>query len=95
MTATQTTMLNVKINKKLKKDIQKIGRNFGIPVSAMVTNALRNIVNTGRVEFTEDFTPNAKTANILDEALKDIKEGKNLSPEFSNMDEMNNYLDNL
>ncbi len=37
---------------------------------------------------------NAKTRRILDKALKDIEEGKNLSPSFNNAKEAIAYLKN-
>ncbi len=90
---TQMTMLNVKINSDLKREAQKLARDFGISVSSMVNNALRNIVQEKRVEFTKPLVPNAKTAKILDKAIADIKAGKNLSPEFTNMDDAVAWLE--
>ncbi len=89
------TMLNVKINIDLKRAAQALASDFGISVSSMVNNALRNIVEDRRVEFTKPLVPNAKTAKILDKATADIKAGKNLSPEFTTVQEMDDYLNNL
>jgi len=36
--------------------------------------------------------PNAKTRKILDQALKDIKQGKNLVGPFETAEEMDNFL---
>ena len=90
-----TTVINIKTDKVLKKDAQKMAKNFGLPLSAIVNAYLREFVREKRIVFSEPPTPNAKTRKILDQALKDIKEGKNLVGPFESAEDMDKFLDSL
>ena len=79
----------------MKKDAQKMAKNFGLPLSAIVNAYLREFVREKRIVFSEPPTPNAKTRKILDQALKDIKEGKNLVGPFESAEDMDKFLDSL
>jgi len=83
-----TTVINIKTDKNLKKDAQALAKNFGLPLSAIVNTYLREFVREKRVVFSEPPMPNAKTRKILDQALKDIKQGKNLVGPFETAEEM-------
>ena len=83
------------MDSKLKKAVQKVASEMGLPVSVLMNNAARKIIETRSITFQAPLIPNAKTAKILDKALKDIKAGKNLSPVFETVKEMDRYLDSL
>ena len=87
-----TTVINIKTDKNLKKDAQKLAKNFGLPLSTVVNTYLREFVREKRIVFSEPPTPNAKTRNILDRAIADIKAGKNLVGPFESAEEMDKYL---
>lgn len=87
------TMLNVKMDSKLKKEIQKVANEMGLPVSTLINNAARKIVEARSVTFQAPLIPNAKTAKILDEAMADIKAGKHKKwPTFETAEDMIAYL---
>ena len=90
-----TTVINIKTDKNLKKDAQKLAKNFGLPLSTVVNTYLREFVRERRIIFSEPPVPNAKTRKILDQALKDIKEGKNLVGPFESAEDMDKFLDSL
>ena len=90
-----TTVINIKTDKVLKSDAQKLAKNFGLPLSAIVNTYLREFVREKRIVFSEPPMPNAKTRKILDQALKDIKQGKNLVGPFESAEEMDNFLDSI
>ena len=90
-----TTVINIKTDKKLKKDAQKLAKNFGLPLSAIVNTYLREFVREKRIVFSEPPMPNAKTRKILDQAISDIKAGKNLVGPFESAKEMDNFLDSI
>lgn len=87
-----TTVINIKTDKNLKKDAQRLAKNFGLPLSAVVNTYLREFVREKRIIFSEPQTPNAKTRKILDQAVKDIKQGKNLVGPFESAEEMDKCL---
>jgi addiction module RelB/DinJ family antitoxin len=86
------TVLNIKTDIKLKKAAQKTAKEAGIPLSLVVNSALKKFISERSITVKAPLVPNAKTAKLLDKALKDIKAEKKLSPVFSNMDEMIRYL---
>lgn len=90
-----TTVINIKTDKVLKKDAQKMAKNFGLPLSAVVNAYLREFVREKRIVFSEPPIPNAKTRKILDRAIADIKAGKNLVGPFESAGEMDKFLDSL
>lgn len=83
-----TTVINIKTDKNLKKDAQRLAKNFGLPLSTVVNTYLREFVREKRIVFSEPPTPNAKTRKILDRAIADIKAGKNLVGPFESAREM-------
>ena len=83
-----TTVINIKTDKNLKKDAQMLAKNFGLPLSAIVNTYLREFVREKRIIFSEPLMPNAKTRKILDQAIADIKQGKNLVGPFETAEEM-------
>jgi len=85
-------MLNIKMDHKLKSEVQKVAKEMGLLVSALMNNAARKIIETRSITFQAPLIPNTKTAKILDKALKDIKAGKNLSPVFNTAEEVDRYL---
>ena len=90
-----TTVINIKTDKNLKKDAQKLAKNFGLPLSAIVNTYLREFVREKRIVFSEPPMPNVKTRKILDQAISDIKAGKNLVGPFESAKEMDNFLDSI
>ncbi|MEK7104555.1 MAG: type II toxin-antitoxin system antitoxin, RelB/DinJ family [Patescibacteria group bacterium] len=90
-----TTVINIKTDKVLKKDAQKMAKNFGLPLSAIVNAYLREFVREKRIVFSEPPIPNAKTRKIIDRAIADIKAGENLVGPFESPGAMDKFLDSL
>ena len=87
------TMLNVKVDKDIKKEAQTIIKELGLTMSSVMNNALREVVRKKSVTFGEPpYIPNAKTARELLQASKDIREGKNMSPMFDNVEDAIAFL---
>ena len=85
------TMINIKTDVKLKKKAQQVAREFGLPLGTILNRYLQDLVLHQRVVFERPEIPNAETRRILDKALEDIKNGKNLIS-FKNAKEMDEYL---
>jgi addiction module RelB/DinJ family antitoxin len=85
-----TTMLT-KIDKKLKEQAQKTAAELGLPLSTVINNYLKSFVMEKQVTFSAPM-PNAKTRRDIQEAQKDYKEGKNISPSFSSAKDAIAYL---
>lgn len=81
------------IDKNLKKRAMARSKKMGMPLSFILNKAIKNFAE-GRwdVDIVEEKF-NTKTAREIRQALKDIKEGKNLSPVFNNIDDAIAYLE--
>jgi len=89
------TVISVKVDKDVRDRARKVSERLGVPLSMVVNQELRRFADERRVEFREPLIPNAKTRKILDEALKDIREGREdkFSPAFTNIKDMDKWLD--
>jgi len=89
------TVLNVKTDKEVKEQAQKIAKEMGIPLSVVVNSQLKNFIRERK--FTASIEPQFKDevwAQIR-KAIRDVKNGKNISGPFSTSEKMNDYLDSL
>jgi len=91
------TALSVKVDKKVRDDARKVAKKLGIPLSMVVNQQLKQFALDRRIEFSEPLIPNTRTKKILDETMRDIREGNwdKFSPELKSVEEMDAYLDKL
>ena len=84
-----TSQVIFKIDKKMKDKAMRKAQNQGLPFASVLKMATKAFVdgdlNIGLVG-SEKF--NARTRKEIDQALKDIKAGKNLSPRFNTVADM-------
>ena len=90
------TQVVFKVDPKIKAKAMRRAKRDGVPFASvlkMMTEAFAEGEYSVRLVREEKF--NAKTARELRSALKDIEKGRNLSPAFSSMEEMDRYLNKL
>lgn len=88
-----TTQFMFKMEPKLKKAAMKKAREKGITFSSVLNFAADAFVNDRlNIGLIINEELNQRTKKMLSLALKDIKEGKNLSPEFDNVKDAIAYL---
>ena len=87
-----TSMITIKTDPKIKQQAQKVARDLGLPLSAVINNYLREFADERHVVFSVPLIPNKRTQKIIAQVEKDIKAGKNISPAFSTGKEMDEYL---
>jgi len=94
MVMSNKTVISVKVDKDVRDKARKTAKRMGLPLSTVINYQLRQFGEDQRIEFRTPLVPNAKTRKILDEALRDIREGKKdaLSPAFVNMDDAIRWL---
>lgn len=88
-----TTVLNVKIDKELKRQSQEAAKAIGLPVSTIVAASLREFVRTRSVTISDEGTLRPEIVAELLRLSKDADEGKNLSPAFDNLEDSFKWLD--
>ncbi len=91
----KTTMINIKTDKKVKEEAQKLAEELGFTLSSFVTASLKQFIRTRSVEFSAGYRMTPYLEKILESVEEDIKTGKNMSPAFSTAKEANAYLDGL
>ena len=89
------TIINVKTEKEIKQNAQKIAKDIGLSLSDVVNASLRNFIRTREVYFSAIPRMTSEFECLLGKIDKDIKEKKNLSPSLSSSEKINDYLDNL
>jgi len=89
------SIINIKTNKEVKENAQKIAKDIGISLSDVVNASLRNFIRTREVYFSAIPRMTPEFERLVGRIDKDIKEKKNLSPSLSSPEKINDYLDNL
>lgn len=87
--------VTIKIDADLKLEAQKLAKNLGLSLSAIVENKLREVVRERRVLFEEELIPNKKTATELRQIQEDVKSGRNMSKPLRTVEALEDYLKNL
>jgi len=90
--APATAIINVKTDRRLKREAQSVSRELGLPLSAIVNAYLRDFVREKKVVFSSHPVPNQKTRRFLERIRSDRKGGKNIAGPFT-YDEAIAYLD--
>lgn len=88
-------MLNIKTEVSLKRAAQQVAKDIGVPLSTIVNAQLKRFIAERQLTLRAPEIPNTKTRKILDEALRDIREGNTdaFSPAFTNVRDMDAWLD--
>ena len=89
------TVINIKANKEVKENAQKLAKELGLSLSDVINASLRNFIRTREVYFSAIPRMIPEFERFIGNIEKDIKARKNLSSAFSSSDEINNYLDSL
>ena len=91
----KTAIINIKTDTQVKAQAQKLAKELGFSLSAIVTASLKQFIRTREVHVSSAYVMTPYLEGILKEVEKDIKTGKNMSKAFTNMKDMDKYLDNL
>lgn len=87
------TLISIKTDIEVKRGIQRIAEELGIPLSTIVNAYFKRLLRERRVDFVLPLQPNKKTAKLLRQAHEDYKKSRNISPAFENADDAIAYLE--
>lgn len=90
-----TTVIHIKADKEVKENAQKAAKDLGLTLSDVINAALRNFIRTREVIFSDIPQMTPELEKLLGPMEEDIKNNRNLSPGFSNAEDMDKYLDSL
>ena len=90
----EKTLLNIKTDRKLKLDAQRVAKELGLPLGTIVNSYLRELIREKHVVFSVPPRPNKRTRYMLKSIAADMRSGKNASGPFT-YEEAVGYLDAL
>lgn len=71
-----TTVVNVKIDDKTKKEAQKVAEELGLSLSSIIKAYLKQLIRTKRVSFDISEEPSEYLIQALEESKKDREKGR-------------------
>jgi addiction module RelB/DinJ family antitoxin len=76
-----STILNVKIDKKLKAEAQKVSAELGVPLSTVVNAFLKQFVREKEVTFSaSEYRPTPYLVAVIEEACAEYEDGDSVGP---------------
>lgn len=81
-----TAIINIKTEPEVKQKAQKVAKELGLNLSALINGYLRQLIKTKRVEFDLDETPSEYLKQAIKQSREDLKKGKG-SPIFNTGEE--------
>lgn len=94
-TTRDTTVLNVKIDKQLKKQAQETAKALGLPVSTLVTSSLREVIRAQSITISVEPKLRPEVKKELLSLSNAAREGREelFSPAFDSLDDAFAWLD--
>jgi len=86
------TTTSIKLDTKIKKEASQLAKELGLSLSSVINATLRQFVIERRVVLSvaPEFNENTKKAFLTMEA--DVRAGKNISKNYTNVDDLKNAL---
>ena len=88
-----STVVNIRVEPKLKKEAQDVASELGLSLSSLINGLLKQVVRTKTVTFSTSEEPSEYLLEALRESREDIKAGRVIS--FESWEEEKEYLDKL
>ncbi|MFH1968316.1 MAG: DUF6364 family protein [bacterium] len=89
------TVINIKTDKEVKKNAQRIAESLGFSLSAVINAYLRQFIRNKEVYFGLAPKMSPGLEKLLGEVETDIQKKKNISRFFSSEEELKDYLASL
>jgi DNA-damage-inducible protein J len=86
------TILNIKTDKELKEQAQRIAKEIGVPLTTVVNSFLKQFVRDEEVTFSaKEYKMTPYLEAMVEEARKEFAEGKTSGP-FDNAEDLIKHL---
>jgi addiction module RelB/DinJ family antitoxin len=86
------TLLNIKTDKEVKEKAQKLAKEIGLPLSAIINAQLKQFIRDRKLQIFAEPHMSNKLESVIREAEQDIQKEKNISPLFSSARDVISYL---
>jgi addiction module RelB/DinJ family antitoxin len=90
---TMSTVLHVKLDEDLKRKAQAVARELGLPLSTVVSNGLREFVQTRSITISGTPRLKPEVESELFRRSEEAKRGENISPRFSSISDAKQWLE--
>ena len=87
------TVINIKTDKEVKQNAQKVAEELGLSLSAVINAYLKQFVRNKEVHFTTAPRMSAELEEFLGQVEEDIQKKRNFSRAFSSGEKMDRWLD--
>jgi len=88
-------IINIKTDKEVKANVQKLAEELGISLSDVINVSLRNFIRTREVRISSVPQMTPELERLIGKARADFKNKKNIIGPFSTASEMDVYLNAL
>lgn len=85
------TVLNIKIDKKIKEEAQKLAKSLGLNLSQIANASYKQFIRNREFTFTEGYTMTPYLEKIIEEAHAERERGETIGP-FTTAEEVIKYL---
>lgn len=89
------TVINIKADKEVKENAQKLAGELGLSLSAVMNAHLKQFIRNRSVYFSSLPKMSPELEKLIGPIEKDIKNKKNLSKPLTSPEEVNQYLNNV
>jgi antitoxin component of RelBE/YafQ-DinJ toxin-antitoxin module len=95
MSTTDKAIINIKVNKALKREAQDLADEIGVPLTTIIAANLKEFVRSRSLTVSAFPRLRPEIEQELSEAIADFKKGKNISKVFSKPSEVVDHLSSL
>ena len=95
MSTLDKTIINIKVSKALKQDAQDLADEIGVPLTTVITASLKEFVRSRSLIVSAFPRLKPEIEHELNEAITDLKSGKNVSKIFTKPDDIAAHLKSL
>jgi len=88
-------MINIKTEKEVKSHAQKLAKEMGLSLSAIINAYLKQFVRNKEVCFSAAPKMSSELENLLGKIEFDIQRNRNISQGFSSGEEIKKHLNSL
>ncbi|MBU6447501.1 type II toxin-antitoxin system RelB/DinJ family antitoxin [Patescibacteria group bacterium] len=86
------TVINIKTDKEVKENAQKVAEELGLTLSAIVNASLKQFIRTREVYFSTLPKMTLDLEKLAYRTQKDYEIGQNISPSFASAKDALDYL---
>ncbi|MBI5452269.1 type II toxin-antitoxin system RelB/DinJ family antitoxin [Candidatus Gottesmanbacteria bacterium] len=89
------TVINVKADLEVKKNAQKLAKELGLTLSAIINAYLKQFIRSRELYFTSQIQMSPGLERLLGPIETDIKKDRNISAEISSAKELKKYFSRI